>query len=595
MSTEKRRFQRYHKEVAFTLEFGGKKYAAITEDYSVDGLSVLVDGTPSIKSGDIINLDISKINLKSGGKVMRVSNANGVMRLGISRLGLLHGALSDFDISDILLGLQRSSKTGVIFLRINNIQKTIYFKGGDMIFAASNLVEDRLGEMLVREGSITADDYKRSSDVVRREKKRHGAVLVEMGIIKAKDLFEAVKRSVENIILSALSFRDGDFLFKEGELPTDEVITLKLSAANLIYRGVKAIRDIEIIKSLCPGAEDVLSFSSDPLNLFQDLKFEQGDRKILSIVDGKNTFRQIIEASGMGPLDAMASVSALLCTRIIEIRDMGAEANVHAEDISFSDVFHEHQEEQQKKTDAKPSAKVKKDVSTVDEDMEDGHNENERLEKLIIKVDEMHKVCEESDYYHVLDVDKRATSTLIKRAYYTRAKEYHPDKHLGLPDKTREKLNSIFTSITSAYSTLSSIELRIQYDRDPMKGRAHVLDPAARAEQKFNSASNLMRKGRYDEAATMFAEAAYLDSEMPSYHYHSSLALANSGKHKEAERTIQRAIKLEPFNAEYLAELGHIYLALGLNLRAKSNFEKALKISSMHKRAMEGLSALPDE
>ena len=597
MSKEKRRFQRYHKEVSFILTFGNKTYNATTEDYSVDGLSVCIAGEPPIKAGDIVSLDIASIKVKSGGKVVRVSKRSGGVCLGISRLGLLHGSLEDFDLPNVLLGLQRSAKTGVMFIKSGNIQKSVYFKSGDLIFASSSLVEDRLGDMLMREGVITLDQYNESSEVMKREGKRHGAVLVEMGFITPKELFSAVKRSVEHIIMSLFSISAGEFLFKEGELPSDEVIILELSAANLIYRGIKAVRDIGIIKEMCPSSEDVLHFSSDPLDLFQDLKFEDEDRKILAAIDGKRTLKEIVEQSGHQPLDAMRSVCSLLSTRIIEVQDVSATEGLSAEDIPIDEMFREHQDEQEEyraerhKIDSVRQAQE----PTIEQDMEDAASDKARSDGLVRKVDEMFAICEEHDYYDVLGVGKRATTSEMKRAYYMRAKDFHPDKHFQLPMNIKNKLNTIFTAITTAYSTLSSPDLRALYDKDPMKGRASMLDPAERAIHKFDEATALMKKGSNDEAASTFAEAAYLDSENPKYHYYSGYALARAGKHKEAERAMQRAIKLDPFNADYLAEHGHVFLALGFNLRAKGSFEKALKIVALHKRAMEGLSALPDE
>jgi cytochrome c-type biogenesis protein CcmH/NrfG len=48
-------------------------------------------------------------------------------------------------------------------------------------------------------------------------------------------------------------------------------------------------------------------------------------------------------------------------------------------------------------------------------------------------------------------------------------------------------------------------------------------------------------------------------------------------------------LKRNPSNAEYLAELGHVYIELGFKLRAKSAFEKAMHIDPYNKRADEGL------
>ncbi|MDO9288331.1 MAG: hypothetical protein Q7T83_06030, partial [Thermodesulfovibrionales bacterium] len=55
---------------------------------------------------------------------------------------------------------------------------------------------------------------------------------------------------------------------------------------------------------------------------------------------------------------------------------------------------------------------------------------------------------------------------------------------------------------------------------------------------------------------------------------------------------VQRALKIEPANADYLAEAGHIYIGLGFQGRAKSTFEAVLKLSPAHQRAKEGIMSL---
>ena len=65
------------------------------------------------------------------------------------------------------------------------------------------------------------------------------------------------------------------------------------------------------------------------------------------------------------------------------------------------------------------------------------------------------------DYYSILNVDKTADESTIKKAYYKLAQKWHPDKN---PD-SREQAEAKFKEISEAYGILSDENKRQQYDQ----------------------------------------------------------------------------------------------------------------------------------
>ena len=81
-------------------------------------------------------------------------------------------------------------------------------------------------------------------------------------------------------------------------------------------------------------------------------------------------------------------------------------------------------------------------------------------------------MAEKRDYYEVLGIDKSADENAIKKAYWSLAKKYHPDKNPG--DKEAEEK---FKEVNEAYGVLSDADKRAKYDQF---GHA-AFDPSAGA------------------------------------------------------------------------------------------------------------------
>ncbi|MEY2467836.1 MAG: hypothetical protein QOF21_534 [Actinomycetota bacterium] len=67
-------------------------------------------------------------------------------------------------------------------------------------------------------------------------------------------------------------------------------------------------------------------------------------------------------------------------------------------------------------------------------------------------------------HYDVLGIDADATAEVVKRAYYKRARAYHPDAHAGSADKLIDEAERAMAALNSAWNVLRDPELRRDYD-----------------------------------------------------------------------------------------------------------------------------------
>ena len=315
-----RHFRRYKTLASFIIHHDGNEYIADVIDFSATGLGILIERSPPIKASDAIDLDIPTVSIEEKGTVAWIRQTDSGLMVGIRLAGHISGSFRLHWLPDILTGLKKSEKTGVLEVTSDEIQKQAFIKHGDLVFASSNHPDDQLGDILLQDGVIDKKQYDHLINRARNSDKKEGTLLVELGYMKPQDFVQVVKRQVQEIVVSLFRFADGSFSFVEGAFPENEAVTLSIPIAAIIHKGMKAkekenFREIGLLPNL------VLRHSSDPYNLSKEVDLDESDKMILSHVDGKKTVKEIISLIPYDEQSLFADMRALLATRVLDIQD----------------------------------------------------------------------------------------------------------------------------------------------------------------------------------------------------------------------------------------------------------------------------------
>jgi Domain of unknown function (DUF4388) len=229
--------------------------------------------------------------------------------------GGLRGRLSDVGLPSVLALLQESGRTGVLSLVNAGVRKSVYFLDGKLVFAGSSLSQDRLGEVLLRGGRISADEYLRLSQRIRGGQ-RLGKALVEGGILSPKDLWWAIEQQVKEIVWSIFNWEDGYFHFEDDELPRREKITFELDVEKLVVEGIRRSEGTGAIREHFISTDCVVELT-DKLS---PVELEPHEKHVRSLVDAKRTIAEICQESEIGESETRKVLHSFLAVSVMRSR-----------------------------------------------------------------------------------------------------------------------------------------------------------------------------------------------------------------------------------------------------------------------------------
>ncbi len=137
----------------------------------------------------------------------------------------LVGRLEDLALPDIFQIISLSKKTGTLIVRSRKGTGMVVFKDGQVIQAASDIIRDPLGNILVSQGMLSEAALAQAlADQRKQVEKPLGMILVDMGALDAQTVEGVIRKQIEEIIYDLLAWEEGFFNFELGEIaPKDKI------------------------------------------------------------------------------------------------------------------------------------------------------------------------------------------------------------------------------------------------------------------------------------------------------------------------------------------------------------------------------------
>ena len=267
----------------------------------------------------------------------------------------LEGTIKDFGLPDIfqLIGLQR--KTGILSLTNEKDEETVTvtFENGMVVMADStgNRLEDRLGNVLVKQGKISRERLDEALGVQKQTLQRLGHILATGSAITQKDLKDALQVQVSQIVFRVFRWRDGGYQFTAADtVDWDRENFVPMSADFILMEGIRMVDEWPIIEKKIPSFDVVFRPVVDP-SLIEvgtsgaddsgsgeirrgapaasgKIRLSPEEDRVFRKVDGVRTVQAIIDGTGAAEFEVCRTLFDFLNRNLIAQAGMGA-ADVH--------------------------------------------------------------------------------------------------------------------------------------------------------------------------------------------------------------------------------------------------------------------------
>jgi len=485
-------------------------------------------------------------------------------------------------ISETLRKLSVDRRSGDLQVQSGRIVKTVFFDHGRIVFAASNLKKDRLGEALVALGRITDEQFTRVSALLKEEgrKRRFGDALVQSGVLDKNEVGRSVARQVDRIVLSLFEFGEGVAAFEDraSAIPLEYMVSLSIH--RVLYDGIRLMKNQDLVLAGLGDLDRRVTLAAVTPFAFDMKDSPAEERDILEQARRKVTLRRLGWQPGGLSFPRLRACYALLAASILVDEEAqmeaGAQPVMNMETGTFLLSTLRHQPD--------PSARdaIRKELS----------DELERSAHL--------------DREGWLKVSRNAPREELIKALEDKMERYH-----GLLDAAGddEQLRTDLEVILGRASAMLRLARQAPVPVMPPaavpapSGDAHPSADARPADGSMAGTAqvdHLLLEGEvrmtvsdYANAVKVYEKLVDIAPNVAQYRVRLAIAMAGYPRTaKLAEREFLDALRLEPNNADIHYQFGLYYKVMKQRARALAEMQTAVKLSPRHRMARAELETL---
>jgi tetratricopeptide (TPR) repeat protein len=503
-------------------------------------------------------------------------------------------------IAETLRALAGSRSSGDLQVQSGKAVKTIFFDHGRIVFAASNLKKDRLGEALVALGRITDDQYNQASALLGGERKRKfGEALVQAGIMDKTELGGSVARQVNRIALSVFPFADGVATFDERRSAIPLEYMVSLSMHRLLRDGINLMTSEPLVQAGLGHLDRRVQLAPVAPFAFLPSDATPEELEILEHAQRKVTLRRLAWVPGGLAFTRLRAAYALLASGLLVDAD-------HAEDGMQPVIQMETGmfllSALQRQPDPSAAEALRREVA--DELERSARLDREAWLKVSREAprDELMKALDEKmERYHQL-LEAAADDAALKNDLEVILGRVSAMQRLARQAPAPEPPATPPASATATTATPEPVSAPGASSSGPATAvggspvSTGTFTGSAAIEHLLLEGEVRMTVSDYANAIKVYTRLVELAPRIADYRLKLAIARASYPRTaKQAERDFVEAVRLDPDSANLHYTFGMYYKAMKQRARAQAELQTALRLDRRHALARKELEALsPD-
>lgn len=231
----------------------------------------------------------------------------------------LQGSLQDHSIAEVLGKLWSERASGALLLRQGKVKKIMHMRDGTPYSVKSNLINECLGQLLVRERLISPEELKKSVNKMKETGDKQGQILIEMGSITENNLSYALGLQLETKMFEPFGWESGEYRFNPASELPESMNNVEWPEGAMVVEGIRRSFDERRLRFYMGRfMETEFDYPTDDRRDIMHLKLPESVTDAVNRLSLPATPRGLLDDTEVDTADMLGALYAMISLRILK-------------------------------------------------------------------------------------------------------------------------------------------------------------------------------------------------------------------------------------------------------------------------------------